>query len=361
MTLSQILSQEKATEHLRNMLITGRIPPALLFCGPGGCGKFPAALAFAAALDCTRIPHIGKRPKPAPRPPADDLFSVLAAPASEEALSEELSAEKLDIPVGESCGKCLSCLQIEKGVHPDITITGVSEQAEKTGKETANLKVDTMRDMLKKVYQRALISPYKVFIVRDAEKLMPEAQNAILKTLEDPPEGTVLILLCSDRNALLPTILSRAAEVDFKPLSHEAMKILLEKEGISGKESDFLAKAGQGSLDKARYIKLFTERASKLVEGDKTNIFRFVSMLSRDSHKAREETNYMLDLMIYRQREIWKNSPESQEKLAQLIKSTMELRAMTNRNVSSSRILTAALLASQTAGISIEDILFVRN
>ena len=79
------------------------------------------------------------------------------------------------------------------------------------------------------------------------------------------------------------------------------------------------------------------------------------------SHKAREEVNSMLELMILRQREIWKNSPSMQSRYSKLIKETMELRSMTNRNVSSSRILLAALLAGENAGIGIKDILSMSN
>lgn len=365
MNLSEILSQPKAIRHLKSMLTTGRIPPAMLFCGPAGCGKFPAAMAFAAALNCTGIPHVPEQAKPKKNHSAapNDLFSMFgeAPEETEEPASEPAVPEKIIVPPGESCGKCLSCIQIEKGIHPDITVTGMNEQFEKTGKEAGSIKVDTMREMLKKVYQRPLISPHKVFIVKDAEKLMPEAQNAILKTLEAPPEGTIIILLSADKNALLPTILSRAAEVNFQPLSAETLKILLEKEGITGQEADFLSRSSQGSLDKARNIKLFAERASKLPPGEKTNAFRFVSMLSKDSHKAREEANAMLELMVLRQREIWKDSPSAQNKYATLIKNTLELRAMTNRNVSTSRILLAALLASENAGISLQDILAINS
>lgn len=365
MTLSEILSQDKAIRHLKSMLATERIPPSLLFCGPAGCGKFPTAMAFAAALNCTRIPYSPDEQKPKKqqsRPPEDDLFSMFGgdnSPAEEEKQVEEEKKETLlDVPLGEACGKCLSCIQMANGAHPDITITGVEDQNLKTGKESGSLKVDTMREMLKKAYQKSFLSPYKVFIVRDAEKLLPEAQNAILKTLEAPPEGTIIILICSDRNALLPTILSRTATVDFGPLSKEAMTRLLAKEDITGKTAEFLAKASQGSLDKARNIKIFIERAARLPYGDRTNALRFAAMLpTKESHKAREETNAMLELMISREREIWRDTPERQSEYAKLINDTIHLRSLTNRNVSSQRILEAALLASETAGISIERLL----
>lgn len=357
MTFSEILSQENAVHHLQTMLKTGRIPPALLFHGPAGCGKYAAALSFAAALNCTKIPYAGpEQKKKAHAAAPDDLFAAAFQPKPEDEAKEISAPEKLDVPPWESCGKCLSCIQLKNGVHPDIIITGLSDQAAKTGKESGNLKVDTMREMLKKVYQRSFISPHKVFIVRDAEKLLPEAQNSLLKTLEAPPDGTIICLLSSDKNALLPTILSRSTEVTFSPLSAEALKILLEREGISPENASFLAQAGQGSLDKARNIKLFMDRAENSKKSS-DSLYSFTAMLSKESHKAREETNALLDLMIYRLRTIWKNSPGKQRAYARLLRDMLELRSFTNRNVSSSRILQAALLGAESAGIKLEQLL----
>lgn len=352
MKFSEILSQKKAIWHLQNMLRTRRIPPALLFTGVAGCGKFPAALAFAAALNCSHKAYVEKKQKPLVLSDGD-LFAAL--PKKE--IKEPEKPEKeiiIDTSTDESCGQCLSCLQLKNGVHPDIVITGIQDQAEKTGKDSANLKIDAMRDMLKKVYQRAFISPYKVFIVRDAEKLVPEAQNSLLKTLEAPPEGTFIILISSDKNSLLPTILSRVTEVKFSPLSLESMQILLKKEGYDEKEAALFAKFGAGSLDKARSVKLFKERISSAM--GKNAAFRVVASLPKESHKAREEVNAMLELMLWREREIWKNSPQKQNLYASIIKDTLEWRSMTNRNVSTARILQAALLAGDAAGLTIEQL-----
>lgn len=356
MNFSEILSQKSATHHLQSMLKTGRIPPALIFLGPAGCGKYPAAIAFSAALNCTKIPYIEKAKKKTLPKISDDLFSSIEEPEQHELPEEENIPEKLNIPPWESCGKCLSCIQIKNNAHPDIIITGLEDQLEKTGKESANLKIDTMREMIKKAYQKPFISPHKVFIVRDAEKLLPEAQNSLLKTLEDPPEGTIICLLASDKNSLLPTILSRAAIVKFSPLSEEAMKILLKKEGFPSDDLEFFSKNSLGSLDKARKIKIFRDR-SRMLNNDRSRIFQFASMLPKDSHKAREETNAFLELMAYRQREIWKNTPGKQHSYAKLIKEVMELRSLTRRNVSSSRILEAALLSCEEAGITIDQLL----
>lgn len=356
MTFAEILSQENAVHHLQTMLRTGRIPPALLFHGPAGCGKYAAALAFAAALNCTRTPYTGpERKKTAQAAEPGDLFTAMFQPEPECETKESPVPEKIDVPLWESCGKCLSCIQLKNGVHPDIIITGLNDQTMKTGKESGNLKVDTMREMLKKVYQHSFISPHKVFIIRDAEKLVPEAQNSLLKTLEAPPDGTIICLLSSDKNALLPTILSRSTEVRFSPLSTEAMGILLEREGIPPETARFLAQAGQGSLDKARNIKLFRERAENAKSTD--NVYRFTTTLSIEPYKAREETNALLDLMIYRIRTIWKNSPERQITYARLLRDILELRSFTNRNISSKGILQAALIGAESAGIKSEQLL----
>jgi len=354
MSFSQILGQDRTVKRLRSLVETGRVPPAMIFHGPAGVGKFLAAFEFAKAVNCSHTEH---REKPAAPPPPDenDLFAAAApAPAPEpEAAPAKTHSDRSD-----SCGMCLSCLQAASGAHPDIRVVDSAFQAALLGEEeSANLKIDTMREVTRWAQQKPLLSPWKVFIVRDAEALMPAAQNALLKTLEEPPAGTLVILTVSRRTSLLPTILSRCCAIEFGPLPREVLKGIMEAGGADPASASALAALGAGSLEGAAEAAAFMKRISALRPGDPARAFKFAAGLPRDSHKAREEVKTLLDLLLARGRAAWR-SAEGQPKarLTALLRRTLELRRMADRNVSYMLLLETALLESERAGIKLEDL-----
>ncbi|OGR44092.1 MAG: hypothetical protein A2X35_12900 [Elusimicrobia bacterium GWA2_61_42] len=355
MSFSNILGQDKTVKRLRALIESRRIPPAMIFHGAPGTGKFLAAAEFAKALNCSHTEH---REKPAaPPPPSDDDLFAAAAPAP--AAARELPPAKVHTDLSDSCGSCLSCLQAASGAHPDIRIVDTAFQAALLDEaESANLKIDTMRELTRWAQQKPMLSDWKVFIVRDAEALMPAAQNALLKTLEEPPPGTVVILTVSRKTSLLSTILSRCCLVEFGLLPRAAAKTLLEAQGTGPDDAGALAALGGGSLEKSAEAGSFLKRVSALRPGDPARVFKFSSGLPRDSHKAREEVKTLLDLLLAKTRDRWSSAAgPAKARFTTLLRRTLDLRRMADRNVSYMLLLETALLESEKAGIKLEDLI----
>lgn len=337
------------------MIASGRVPPALIFHGRHGTGKFLTALEFAKAMNCSHTAHREKTPAP-PQPDPDDLFAA-AAPAPAPAPEPE-PAPAVHADLSDSCGACLSCLQAASGAHPDIRVVDTEMQAAFMGEEeSSNLKIDTLREMTRWAQQKPMLSPWKVFIVRDAEAMVVNAQNAILKTLEEPPPGTVVILTVSRKASLLATILSRSCVIDFSPLPRAALQAVLENNGAEPAQAAALAALGGGSLEKAAEAGAFLQRVSALRQGDPARAFKFAAGLPRDSHKARDEVKTLLDLLLEKGRAAWRGSEgPAKARLTALLRRTLDLRRMADRNVSYMLILETALLESERAGIKLEDL-----
>jgi DNA polymerase-3 subunit delta' len=356
MSFSSILGQDKTIKRLRALIESGRVPPAMIFHGAPGIGKFLAAVEFAKALNCSHTAH---REKPAapPLPDENDLFAM-AASAPAPAPEPVQEPAKVHSDISDSCGSCLSCLQAASGAHPDIRIVDTVFQAALLDEtESANLKIDTIRELTRWAQQKPMLSSWKVFIVRDAEALMPSAQNALLKTLEEPPPGTLIILTVSKKTSLLATILSRSCLIEFGRLPNASLKTLLEAQGTEPSQAASLAALGAGSLEKAADAGAFLKRVSALRPGDPAKVFKFAAGLPRDSHKAREEVKTLLDLLLAKTRSAWRNSPvPAKTKFTALLRRTLDLRRMADRNVSYQLLLETALLESERAGIKIEDL-----
>ena len=361
MSFSNILGQDKTVKRLRALILSGRVPPAMIFHGAPGTGKFLAALEFAKALNCSHTAHREKPAAPA-APDPDDLFAA-AAPAPAPAPEPEQAPAQAHTDRSDSCGACLSCLQAASGAHPDIRIVDTEMQAAFLDEaETTNLKIDTLREMTRWAQQKPMLSAWKVFIVRDAEAMVTGAQNAILKTLEEPPPGTVVILTVSRKTALLSTILSRSCMIEFGLLPRQAARSLLEAQGADASEAAALAALGGGSLEKSAEAGAFLKRVSALRPGDPSKAFKFTAGLPRDSHKAREEVRTLLDLLLARAREDWRAAEgPDKSRLTALLRRTLDLRRMADRNVSYALLLETALLEGERAGIKLEDLVRPRQ
>ncbi|OGR76206.1 MAG: hypothetical protein A2X32_02965 [Elusimicrobia bacterium GWC2_64_44] len=354
MSFSSLLGQDKTAQRLRAMIESGRVPPALIFHGPPGVGKFLAALEFAKALNCSHTEHRETRPAPPP-PDPDDLFAAAAPPPPP---GPELPPLKVHADKSDSCGVCLSCRQATSGAHPDIRVIDTETQAAfLKEEETSNLKIEIMREMTRWTQQKSMLSPWKVFIVRDAEAMLGNAQNAILKTLEEPPPGTTVIMTISRKTALLSTILSRSCIIDFAPLPKAALKAILEAQGTDPAQAAALAALGVGSLEKAGEAAAFLKRISALRPGDPARAFKFASGLPRDSHKARDEVKTLLDLVLAKTRLAWRGAEgPAKARYTALLRRTLDLRRMADRNVSYMLLLETALLESERAGVKLEDL-----
>ena len=201
MKFQDIVGQEQITGHLQNAIRMGKVSHAYIIQGEAGSGKKLLADTFATTLQC-----------------------------------EEGGIEP--------CGHCQSCKQAVSGNHPDIR---------RVTHEKATISVDDIRlqlnnDILVKPYSR----PYKVYIIDEAEKMTEQAQNAMLKTIEEPPEYAVILLLTVNAKLLLPTILSRCVLLNVRPVARgQITKLLTERHGIAGFMAEVAADFADGVPGKA--------------------------------------------------------------------------------------------------------------
>jgi DNA polymerase III subunit delta' len=181
MTRDELLPwHEAAWAQVLRARAAGRLPHALLLCGRAGIGKRHFALSLGRALLC--------------RASRDN---------------------------GLACGQCSACVLLAAGTHPDLRLCEV-EFNEKTGKERSAIMIEQVRDIVDYLALKPHFDGARIVIIDQAERMNPSAANALLKTLEEPPPGTLLIL-ASVRPAALPgTILSRCQRVLFQPQLKEA-------------------------------------------------------------------------------------------------------------------------------------------
>ena len=183
---------------------------AYLFAGPDGVGKTTLAVSFAQALCC----QDGTRPDP-----------------------------------GLPCGTCLACRKIARGVHPDVETFGLAAQAalaEKSGGKHLSLSIETVRRLASATALRPMEAGRRIVLVEDAETMQGVAQEALLKTLEEPPSSVVLVLLADDAEALLPTIRSRCRLVDLRPVSRATVALALVESGVAQEQAAEIAALAGG-------------------------------------------------------------------------------------------------------------------
>ncbi len=206
MPWGSVRGHDRLVAELRRTLTLGRLPHAFLFVGPEGVGKHLFALTLAQALLCER------------------------------AEPNELNP----------CGVCPACLQVQAKSHPDLLLA--ARPAEKH-----ELPIQVIRDLCGELALRPMRGGHRVAIVDDADHLSEEASNAFLKTLEEPPPGSVLILLGSTPEAQLDTVVSRCRVLRFDPLSEsDVVQILMEQAVADDPEhAKRVASHGEGSVKRA--------------------------------------------------------------------------------------------------------------
>ena len=340
MSFKSILGHESAIKKLKALAAGGRVPPALLFYGPEGTGKFLAAKEFAKVLNCTHT-------LPEELATEENLF---ASPSE----SAPHPSSLIPHPSDDACDKCVSCSQIEKNIHPDVRVIDSEFQGlllDEDARKQKTLRIDTVREFTRYVYQKAILSPWKVFIINDAHTLNTNSQNAMLKILEEPPPGTILILVAAGRNLLLPTIISRSCAVAFNRLPPAVVEELLERGGMTLDEAAALSELSGGSLKKAGDIKKVRDRLAGIRGAQK--IFKLVSSLPREPYLAREEAKIMLDMLLLSARKQWLAQPPGKTSSAHaaLVRKLLGYRRFLNQNVSHGLVLEAALLESDKLSV----------
>jgi len=207
--LAGIRGQDRARELLTRALASGRLPHAYLFDGPAGVGKVTTAIALAAALNCELEP-------------------------------------------GAAQCTCLPCEKITLGVHPDLLRLAPDGPG-------GFIKIEQIRELLAVLAFPPHEGKARLVIVEDAEKLNPAAANAFLKTLEEPPNRTHIVLTTTAPDRLLVTIRSRCQRVRFAALPAEAVASILRASGVDAAAAQAAAALGGGSM----------ERAAGLAEGER--------------------------------------------------------------------------------------------
>jgi DNA polymerase-3 subunit delta' len=186
----------------------GSLPPSLIFAGPDGVGKRRAAEALAQVFNC-------------------------AAPLRISATAPQ-----------DACGECPACRRIARGVHADVMTVEPGE--------TGSIKVEQVRQAIERSAYRPFEGRRRVVIVDDADAMESSAQNALLKTLEEPPPASTFVLVTARPDVLLPTVRSRCQRLRFGRLSApDIAAVLVREHGVSEKEAHAAALLADGSLGRA--------------------------------------------------------------------------------------------------------------
>lgn len=213
---SDVLGHEQTISHMKNAIQLNKVSHAYIINGEKGAGKKLLAGIFAQTLQC-----------------------------------QEKGAEP--------CMKCRSCVQSVNGNQPDIIRI--------THEKPNTISVEEIREQLNGDVQiRPYSSPYKIYLIDEAEKLSQQAQNALLKTLEEPPAYVVILLLTTNAEALLPTIQSRCVTLNLKPVSSGLIKTyLMETLEIPEYRADICTAFAQGNVGKAKRLAL-SDSFSEMLE-----------------------------------------------------------------------------------------------
>lgn len=261
MGFSDIIGHERAVATLKAALQKDQLHHGYLFGGPDGVGKELVALTLAQAANCER----------------ND---------------------------GEACGECGQCRKIAGRNHPDVVwVLPEAEQiarrwagrADFSGTPSREIKIAQIRQLQDRLVLRALEARRRFVILVSAESMNVQAQNALLKTLEEPPPATTLILVSAAPNALLPTIRSRCARIGFGPLPREAVSAILQRtQKLDPESAGLVAALADGSLGAAKRLdakalqrrRELLERVEGLAPRDARGALAFASDFGEDREKA---------------------------------------------------------------------------
>lgn len=247
---NDIIGQEQIREHIEHVVETGKASHAYIICGERCAGKEFIAGVFAMALQCESD---GVKP----------------------------------------CQECHSCKQALTQNNPDI-IRVTHEKPNTVGVEDIRNQIN--RDIGIKPYS----CKYKIYIMNEAEKMTPQAQNALLKTLEEPPEYAIIILLTTNLNALLPTVISRCVTMSMKPVEDKLVKdYLMKTMEIPDYKADICVAFARGNIGKARLLAISEEFDN--IREDAVTLMKYIKEmdLSEVTAAIKKINEYKLEVSDY--------------------------------------------------------------
>ena len=256
-SFANIIGQDKAKELLKRSVNQSKLGHAYLFRGPSGVGKKTMAYAFACLINC-------------------------------------LSPQNLQEP----CGTCKSCLKFRSSNHPDFM---------KIEAEGASIKINQIRELKHALSFPPFEAEYRVVLLTEVHTMRREAANSLLKTLEEPPNNTILILTGDEANEILPTIVSRCQIIPFHIIGYEKVaEVLIEEEDeLSFELALTLASVAEGSLGRARLLlkKDLLHIRQQIVDQllhispDQPEAVEIVLTLADTAAKLKEDLEELLDLL----------------------------------------------------------------
>lgn len=300
-----ILGQQKIKKLLASQIKSGKIPHAYIFMGQNGVGKKFTAFEFAKILNCS----------------TNDFT-------------------KTDIG---ACGKCAGCEKITKNAHPDFHLIDFAKQAEMLDEDfekQKTIKIETIRQLQKEVLTKTHEAKWKFFVIEPAEKMNAAAANCLLKTLEEPPENTILILVARHKETIPKTIVSRSQTLFFQPLEQDKISsFLMLNHSLSAAKAQEIAELSEGSI----------EEAEKLIDGNESEGLSlwlklktedmFISEildLSRSLSRDREKAVEYIDAMIAEAKKDFRLYPKSAADSLDLLTRS---RALLLQNVNTQTVL----------------------
>ena len=252
-----IIGHQQITEQLQHTVASDRIAGAYLFVGPTGVGKETVARYFTQLIVCQQNTQ----------PPT-------------------------------ACGTCLACRKVNSGNHPDLQFIRP---------EGSLLKIGQIRELQKQIIYEPLEASRKVYILTDVERMNEEAENCLLKTLEEPPASSVLILLTSNIRALLPTTRSRCQILQFHPMpTQELAEILVERFSVAPEQATPLAITAEGVIGKAltqiEKGDVLTEEVPEILKTtDQLAAFRLAEHIKDNPETLGELVTWYRDLLFLQQ------------------------------------------------------------
>ena len=247
---TDIIGQEQLKEHLQNAISMNKVSHAYIINGERSSGKEFIAKVFAAALQC-------------------ETGGV------------------------EPCGECHSCKQALSGNQPDIIFVS-HDKPNTIGVEDIRAQINN--DIVIKPYS----SPRKVYIMNEGEKMTVQAQNALLKTLEEPPEYAVILILTANVDSLLPTILSRCVVLNMKPVpDNKVKKYLMEDLAVPDYKANICVAFARGNIGKAKM--LATSEEFEKVKEEAVTLVKYINdmEISEIVKAIKKISEYKFDVTDY--------------------------------------------------------------